>query len=220
MAKDLISKILVVDPVQRITISEIRQHPWFTKDLPEYLSIPPVVADREMVVIDEDVLDEVFQKLGESDRNEAAQAITGGIMNPITVAYFLILDNKMKNVLKSQYQQAQMHHSNSIPLMATSPQQKFSIEMVLDQRGQLLDKESTQMGGVNNFTNVDDLRIDTGAQTQKKKYHLGLRITKPTAADAMKEVYHTLKTIHMVSTSQLSDMYVEVESYWTVCVKM
>jgi 5'-AMP-activated protein kinase catalytic alpha subunit len=68
LAKDLIRKILLVNPVQWITISEIRQHPWFTKDLPEYLYVPPVIADREKVTIDEEVLDEVAQKLGEIDR--------------------------------------------------------------------------------------------------------------------------------------------------------
>jgi serine/threonine protein kinase len=39
--RDLISKILVVDPVKRITIPEIRKHPWFLKSLPVYLQISP-----------------------------------------------------------------------------------------------------------------------------------------------------------------------------------
>ncbi|KAA8913467.1 kinase-like domain-containing protein [Sphaerosporella brunnea] len=39
-AKDLISRMLVVNPIQRITIVEIRKHPWFKKNLPEYL-LPP-----------------------------------------------------------------------------------------------------------------------------------------------------------------------------------
>ncbi len=40
-AAGLIKKMLVVNPVQRATIEEIRQDPWFLKDLPEYL-MPPV----------------------------------------------------------------------------------------------------------------------------------------------------------------------------------
>jgi len=165
----------------------------------ESLSVPPVIADREKVTIDEEVLDEVAQKLGEIDREEAIEAITSGTMNPVTVAYFLILDNKMKNILKSKYQNAQNANNNgSNPaLIATSPQQKFSIEMVLDQRAAFQDKESTQIVGVNHFTNVDNLRIDMSDQAKKNKYHLGLRIVKPTAADTMKEVYYVLKTMHM-----------------------
>jgi carbon catabolite-derepressing protein kinase len=40
-AVKLIKRMLVVSPVQRITIGEIRQDPWFNKDLPPYLQLPP-----------------------------------------------------------------------------------------------------------------------------------------------------------------------------------
>ncbi|KZF18950.1 Pkinase-domain-containing protein [Xylona heveae TC161] len=40
-ATSLIKKMLVVNPVHRITVQEIRQDPWFLKDLPDYLK-PPV----------------------------------------------------------------------------------------------------------------------------------------------------------------------------------
>jgi carbon catabolite-derepressing protein kinase len=36
----LIKRMLQVNPVNRISIQEIRQDPWFTKDLAEYLSLP------------------------------------------------------------------------------------------------------------------------------------------------------------------------------------
>lgn len=39
-AADLIRRCLMVHPVQRIQIPEIRQHEWFVKDLPAYLSEP------------------------------------------------------------------------------------------------------------------------------------------------------------------------------------
>ncbi|XP_012828001.1 PREDICTED: SNF1-related protein kinase catalytic subunit alpha KIN10-like [Erythranthe guttata] len=38
-ARDLISRILVVDPMKRISIPEIRSHPWFRKNLPPYIAI-------------------------------------------------------------------------------------------------------------------------------------------------------------------------------------
>ncbi|EST05689.1 Protein kinase domain protein [Kalmanozyma brasiliensis GHG001] len=44
-ARHLLSQMLIVDPVKRITIQEIRQHPWFNVDLPAYLSpLPPTPA--------------------------------------------------------------------------------------------------------------------------------------------------------------------------------
>ncbi|KAH7279957.1 hypothetical protein KP509_37G045000 [Ceratopteris richardii] len=40
-AKDLILRMLLVDPLKRITIPEIKQHPWFRVHLPRYLAVPP-----------------------------------------------------------------------------------------------------------------------------------------------------------------------------------
>ncbi|KAK2365906.1 SNF1-related protein kinase catalytic subunit alpha KIN10 [Trifolium repens] len=40
-ASDLISRLLEVDPMKRITILEIHQHPWFKISLPHYLALPP-----------------------------------------------------------------------------------------------------------------------------------------------------------------------------------
>lgn len=39
-AQSLIKRMLAVNPVHRITIGDIRDDPWFTKDLPEYLALP------------------------------------------------------------------------------------------------------------------------------------------------------------------------------------
>jgi hypothetical protein len=38
--------MLVVDPLKRITIPEIRKSPWFEKDLPSYLQEPDLHQDR------------------------------------------------------------------------------------------------------------------------------------------------------------------------------
>jgi len=39
--RDLIARLIVVDPMKRMTIHEIRQHPWFKVGLPRYLAVPP-----------------------------------------------------------------------------------------------------------------------------------------------------------------------------------
>ena len=36
--KDLINRMLQINPIKRITMKEIKSHPWYLKDLPEYLS--------------------------------------------------------------------------------------------------------------------------------------------------------------------------------------
>ena len=40
-ARDLIPKMLIVDPMKRISIAQIRKHPWFLKNLPQYLFYQP-----------------------------------------------------------------------------------------------------------------------------------------------------------------------------------
>ena len=40
-ARDLIPRMLLVDPMKRVTIPEIREHTWFLNHLPRYLAVPP-----------------------------------------------------------------------------------------------------------------------------------------------------------------------------------
>lgn len=40
-ARDLIPRMLIVDPMKRMSIPEIRAHPWFQAHLPRYLAVPP-----------------------------------------------------------------------------------------------------------------------------------------------------------------------------------
>ncbi len=49
-AASLIRRMLVVNAVQRITVQEIRQDPWFTKNLPEYLT--PAVEELVTAPLD------------------------------------------------------------------------------------------------------------------------------------------------------------------------
>jgi serine/threonine protein kinase len=43
-ARHLISRMLLVDPLKRITIPEIRAHAWFATNLPRYLAVMQVCA--------------------------------------------------------------------------------------------------------------------------------------------------------------------------------
>eukprot|EP01006_Ploeotia_vitrea_P055583 TRINITY_DN68013_c7_g1_i1.p1 TRINITY_DN68013_c7_g1~~TRINITY_DN68013_c7_g1_i1.p1 ORF type:complete len:678 (+),score=340.85 TRINITY_DN68013_c7_g1_i1:41-2074(+) len=107
-ARDLIQKMLVVDPMKRITIAQIRQHRWFLADLPQYLSLSAEQRIEETQVIDDDVLKRVVQ-MG----FDGAQVLEALAMGPklltsrrmakyteyrqMAVAYNLILDKKRKH---------------------------------------------------------------------------------------------------------------------------
>lgn len=61
LAKNLIPRMLEVDPMKRITIPEIRLHPWFQHKLPPYLRHPPELMEKQERVVDREVIDEVMK---------------------------------------------------------------------------------------------------------------------------------------------------------------
>jgi len=116
-SRDLIPRMLVVDPLKRITIPEIRQHPWFLTALPDYLSSPPLV-DAEPTV-DEEVLAKLLE-MGFL-REEVERCIREREQTQETVAYYLILDNSRKHKKAQQARQREIGGSSSaIPPVGAS----------------------------------------------------------------------------------------------------
>ncbi|KAF7820508.1 SNF1-related protein kinase catalytic subunit alpha KIN10 [Senna tora] len=93
-ARDLIPRMLVVDPMKRMTIPEIRQHPWFQARLPRYLAVPPPDTMQQAKKIDEEILQEVVN-MG-FDRNQLVESLRNRMQNEATVAYYLLLDNRFR----------------------------------------------------------------------------------------------------------------------------
>ncbi|KAH7852149.1 hypothetical protein Vadar_021167 [Vaccinium darrowii] len=93
-ARDLIPRMLVVDPMKRMTIPEIRQHLWFQAHLPRYLAVPPPDTMQQAKKIDEEILQEVV-KMG-FDMNSLIDSLRNRVQNEGTVAYYLLLDNRFR----------------------------------------------------------------------------------------------------------------------------
>ncbi|KAH9950975.1 snf 1 [Amylocystis lapponica] len=117
-ARGLINGMLAVDPVKRITIPEILQHPFFTTDLPRYLSpmpprpgpvlgtlsalvTPPKALDFEIIEglgrIEEDVVDELAMRMEGVDKDDVWECLRrddGPQGNAVKVAYMLLRDRR------------------------------------------------------------------------------------------------------------------------------
>ncbi|PPR02748.1 hypothetical protein CVT26_009459, partial [Gymnopilus dilepis] len=117
-AKNLITSMLAVDPVKRITIPEITNHPFFTTDLPRYLTplppppgpvlgtlsslvAPPKQLDFEIIEglgrIEEDVVEELANRMVGVDKDEVWECLRrdDGVQgNAVKVAYMLLRDKK------------------------------------------------------------------------------------------------------------------------------
>ncbi|KAI0024246.1 protein kinase SNF1 [Xylariomycetidae sp. FL0641] len=117
-AASLIRKMLQVNPVQRATIEEIRQEPWFLKELPAYLA-PPVeeffntgvdpnkairpsdIAPGASSLIQERLYNEVTEKISKTmgyGKRDVQEALEANEPSAIKDAYMIVRENKLMQV--------------------------------------------------------------------------------------------------------------------------
>lgn len=87
--RDLISRIFVVDPLRRITIPEIRNHPWFNQNLPLYIDKPLPIISNNAEKVDVDVLKNMAN-VGFNPR-EVVISLQNRLQTEATVTYFMLL---------------------------------------------------------------------------------------------------------------------------------
>ncbi len=90
-ARDLIPRMLVVDPMKRMTIPEIRQHPWFQEKLPRYLAVTPPDTVQQAKKIDEEILQEVVKR--NFDRNQLIESLPSRVhMRFFDISSFMVFN--------------------------------------------------------------------------------------------------------------------------------
>ncbi|KAI0514563.1 protein kinase SNF1 [Xylaria bambusicola] len=115
---DLIRKMLQTNPVQRATIEDIRQDPWFSKDLPPYLAPqveeflntgvdpnkairPSDIAPNAPAQIQEKLHDEVTDKISKTmgyGKRDVQEALEANEPSAIKDAYMIVRENKLMQV--------------------------------------------------------------------------------------------------------------------------
>ena len=91
-AKDLLRKMLQTNPRKRITLNEIRSHPWFNI-VPHIDNVHGGINVKTHVLpIDEDIVDKMEKY--EYDKNEVKRNIIFNEHNNITTTYYLLLKKK------------------------------------------------------------------------------------------------------------------------------
>lgn len=173
--RDLLSAMLVVDPLKRITISEIRKHPWFQKFLPDYLKSPPNVSNKLNENLDEDILDAIVLKYA-VDRDTVLEALQSGDVNELVIAYHLIRDNESKLSVDrppSTFNPA---------LFASSPPLNLREEIPFDIEEELVSE--------NVFSNSNLVF----SENKRKMWYLGVLSSLP-PEDIMREVFRALREV-------------------------
>ncbi|KAK9464410.1 kinase-like domain-containing protein [Lipomyces arxii] len=104
-AKHLLQRMLVVNPLNRITVREIMQDKWFKVNLAEYL-LPP--EDKSGAEIDDTVVGALGRTMG-YDKEEVYDALKNKAeSNEIRDAYELMRENKLMDTTNNEFASSPM----------------------------------------------------------------------------------------------------------------
>lgn len=181
---DLLGSILQVDPVQRFTIQQIKDHEWFQQDLPEHL-FPQSSQDTTSDAIDPAVVSEVCQKLGVKMDEVVVAVQNGDPHNQLNVAYHLILDNRTM---------AHPEMPSSIPtteLISTLHSKEFTEALTPAEKSHKSQKPRWPV--YTSYTVYSPTLYPAGFK--KSRWHLGIQ-SQSRPADIMAEVFRKMKGLN------------------------
>ena len=98
-AKDLLSKLLKVNPIERIKLDEIKKHPWFNLYNPKNNYFYGIDINKIIMPIDEEIIIDMIN-IG-IEPNIVIDNIIRNCNNNITTIYYLLLQKKIKKGKKS-----------------------------------------------------------------------------------------------------------------------
>ena len=134
--KDLISRMLVVDPLRRMRLAEVIHHPWLqNEDIP----MPKQASDEDLM--DSDILEAMLRAGFKED--EARQA--GNSFNPVSATKHILLDRKRKRESMMALRSVQRTKSENTKDFRMSTQAP-NVSMPTIRRTPLVRKRSRQSG--------------------------------------------------------------------------
>ena len=93
-AQDLINRILTTDPDKRITIPQIKLHPWFNSQQQSLSKLPGTIIGIDPTPIDINILKQLQDH--NIDIDYARKCIEANKHNTVTATYYLILKKHLK----------------------------------------------------------------------------------------------------------------------------
>ena len=207
-SRDLILRMLVVDPLKRITIAEVRQHPWFLHKLPVYLSLPPAMIEMQERYIDNEIVAMVCQL---PMKGVTPEMVTDAVLNnsgdnksrmkhELKVAYELLLDAKRHKqriadvvlALQDPSRTPPAANSPRITGLGTSPSAPSAIKI-----------------GGQPISGMAQRNEPDPVATRRRRWYLGIQ-SKKDPAHVMNEVYKAMQA--------LSCVWHQVNNYRVLCL--
>ena len=97
-AKDLINKLLIKNPLKRITIPEIKLHPWFNQIKQNYYE--GLILSKFIIPVDDNIINIMVKNYNYDDELVRKNVLLNK-HNDITTSYYLLLKKNIKNGMKS-----------------------------------------------------------------------------------------------------------------------
>ncbi|KAI8823376.1 5'-AMP-activated protein kinase catalytic subunit alpha-2 [Fimicolochytrium jonesii] len=205
--KSLLQSMLIVDPLKRATIAQIRQLDWFKKGLPDYLQPLPDIPQLISGDIDDSIATEIAKKMGYS-KETVMVALKESENNQIKVAYELGLDHRrmLAGVRRSPHKT--LHHyllSESPPAWNAAPPKRNPSPSPLHRTGTPTPSEPPTASSIQVLSSslpkpeVTAAPPGIGQRARHKtrsKWHFGIR-SRSDPSDIMLEIYKALKNIGM-----------------------
>lgn len=192
---DLLEHMLNTDPIRRATMVDIIKHEWFQQNLPKYLFPAPDPSDNDSSELDFEVLGEVCDKFNASEEEVRNALKNGDPKDEFTIAYYLILDNKLIEKEASKLDNADFFLASSPPAPVPNPCPCPNLTSTHTTHRQRLNSDAgTYNQNLNNVPHPTRNALQRN-NTKKPKWYLGIRSeSKPT--DIMNEVFRAMKALN------------------------
>ena len=163
--KDILHKILNVDPKKRYTIKQIKKHPWFNLINPRINLSEGLLLNVYIVPIDEKIVEEMATKYKFNEDIVRANLISNK-HNHTTTTYYLLLMKKIRERKKSvadlKSKEFLNYISNPVNLLSTYGN---DLNMIIQIRNSLKNKDNINNNLFNNYKTNCDINM-----TKKNKY--------------------------------------------------
>lgn len=176
-AKNLLTRMLVVNPLNRITVHEIMEDEWFKVDIPEYLSAYNQCESKTLTTddIDDDVIFALSSTMGYS-RDEIIEAIKIGKVpetEEILDSYELMRKNTglVQSLKKERLESDESNSNYNKMYQPQGNNQVYAQQQLQQQQQQLQQQIYGQQQEVNRFSSPGpdgEWRTATGVDSQQQ----------------------------------------------------
>lgn len=215
-SRDLILRMLVVDPIKRITIPEIRQHQWFLHKLPAYLSLPPELIEMQERYVDDEIVEGVCalplrdvnpDLVKDIILNSTSSDMLNQCRQEIRVAYELLLDAKRHKQRIADVVLALQDSSRTPPSGSAS---KLTGLGTSPSSGSKLESATNALASkISIGTSVNPIVDSRDVPARRRRWYLGIQ-SKKDPSHVMSEVYKAMRVLNCV--------WYQVTNYRVLCL--